>query len=182
MMADLRASRGDAKTAENLYRQVLQKKPRDPDLLAKLGMVMQQQNRIKEAIEFYRQALVQSSDHVVASNNLAWLLADTGGDLNEALRLAQSAKERMPKDPNIADTLGWVYYKKANYPLAQSEFQQALSADPKNPLFLYHLAECHANQGNQAAAVQELRQALAPSQAFAGIERARELLKKLETH
>ncbi len=181
VMADLQASRGDMKTGEGLYRQALQKKPRDPDLLAKLGMVMEQQKRTKEAIDFYRQALMQNNDHVVASNNLACLLADSGGDLNEALKLAQSAKERMPKDPNIADTLGWVYYKKANYSLAQSEFQQALRASPKSPLFLYHLAECQAMQGNNAAALQGLRQALAANQPFTGIERAKELLKKLET-
>jgi uncharacterized protein HemY len=35
-----------------------------------------------------------------------------GENIEEALNLAQSAKEQFPDDANISDTLGWVYYKK----------------------------------------------------------------------
>ena len=35
-----------------------------------------------------------------------------GENIDEALNLAQKAKEQVPDDPHISDTLGWIYYKK----------------------------------------------------------------------
>jgi len=36
---------------------------------------------------------------------LAYLYADTGEKIDEALNLAQSAKEQFPDDPHVSDTL-----------------------------------------------------------------------------
>ena len=52
-------------------------------------------------------------DFAPAANNVAWVLAEHGGNIDEALNWAQVAKEKMPQDPSIMDTLGWIYYKKA---------------------------------------------------------------------
>ena len=48
----------------------------------------------------------------VAANNLAWMFAETGENLDMALQLAQAATRRVPEQPEIQDTLGWIYYKK----------------------------------------------------------------------
>ena len=48
----------------------------------------------------------------MAANNLAFLYADEGGNLDLALQLAQTAKQHLPNSAEVDDTLGWVYYKK----------------------------------------------------------------------
>jgi hypothetical protein len=43
---------------------------------------------------------------VPAANNLAYILISRGKDLDEDLALTTRAKEIMPDDPNVIDTLG----------------------------------------------------------------------------
>jgi len=61
----------------------------------------------------YRQALEIREDFAPAANNLAWILAEHGGNIDEALGLAQTAKEKMPRDPSpvILYHLGMAYLK-----------------------------------------------------------------------
>jgi len=40
-----------------------------------------------------------------AANNLAGVLSEHGGDKDKALALAQTAKELVPEDPHVSDTL-----------------------------------------------------------------------------
>ncbi len=44
----------------------------------------------------------------IAKNNLAYLMADEGKNLDRALDLAQEAKSQLPENGNVADTLGYV--------------------------------------------------------------------------
>ena len=45
-------------------------------------------------------------------NNLAFLLAETGESLDEALKLARQAVGKEPNNPAFLDTLGFVYLKR----------------------------------------------------------------------
>ena len=86
-----------------------------------------------------------------AANNLAWLLAsEEGSDLGEALRLAMQAKQAFPDQPHIADTLGWVHYKRKSYSLAITQFRQALDKRPDDPIIQYHLALALYGNGEKA--------------------------------
>ena len=61
-------------------------------------------------------------DFAPAANNLAWLITvSKEPDLGEALRLAMTAKQQMPNDVHIIDTLGWVHYKRGSFGLARHE-------------------------------------------------------------
>ena len=46
----------------------------------------------------------------------------------------------LPTQPNVADTLGWVHYKRKSFPLAITQFKQALESSPDDPNIRYHLA------------------------------------------
>jgi len=63
-----------------------------------------------------------------------------GRALNAALGWAQIARKRAPENENAADTLGWVYYKLGSHVLARNQLQFAVSKQPDNPVFQYHLA------------------------------------------
>mgnify|MGYP000514806218 CR=1 FL=1 len=46
-----------------------------------------------------------------AKNNLAYLLAKEGAELDRALRLAREAVGELSEAPELLDTLGYVYYR-----------------------------------------------------------------------
>jgi Tfp pilus assembly protein PilF len=87
----------------------------------------------------YREALKLDPQTAVAANNLAWILAESGGNLDEALALARIAKDKLPNSPTVLDTMGWVYYKKGAYASASDLFTNAVAKDPKSPVYHYHL-------------------------------------------
>jgi len=60
------------------------------------------------------------------------VLLQSGGNVDVALSLAQTARRGMPDSPNAADTLGWVYYQKGAYRSAIDLFQEALQLEEKN--------------------------------------------------
>src|SRR5262249_26860380 len=81
-------------------------------LLGRLYDIKQQYNR---ANQYYQKVLELDSRSASAANNLARNYAQYGGNLDSALTLAQKARELNPDDEGIADTLGWIYYKKGTY-------------------------------------------------------------------
>ena len=92
-------------------------------------------------MDLYREILTLKDNYAPAANNLAWLIADSqDGDMGEALRLAMLAKQALPDDPDISDTLGWVHYKRNAYSLAITQFELALAGRPDDPTITYHLA------------------------------------------
>ena len=81
-----------------------------------IAVLMEAKGDKESAQEHYAKALELNPEFAPAANNLAWMMAEEeGGDLGEAMRLALVAKEQYPEDPYIADTLGWVHYKRQSY-------------------------------------------------------------------
>lgn len=96
-----------------------------------------------------------------------------------ALSHAQTAREQRPEDPNIADTLGWIYYKKNASLLAVSLLKEAADKLPNEPLVHYHLGMAQAKNGEVAAAKDALQTALKLNQHFTGAEDAKKTLSGL---
>ena len=67
----------------------------------------------------------------MAANNLAYIYAEEGGNLDIALNLAQTAKQVAPDNPNFTDTLGFVLLKKGLASAAIPEFQAAVNKSPE---------------------------------------------------
>jgi tetratricopeptide (TPR) repeat protein len=79
-----------------------------------------------EAKALYEKVLAARSDLPGAKNDLAWLLAEEGNDLERALSLAQEAQQAEPENAEIADTLGYVYYRKGLFDPALQQFKYAV--------------------------------------------------------
>jgi tetratricopeptide (TPR) repeat protein len=154
----------------------------DPDSIAGiigLATAFEVQGKTDEAKEKYKQALKLQPNLPAAANNLAWLLAsEEGSDLGEALRLAMQAKQALPDQPHIADTLGWVHYKRKSYSLAISQFRQALENRADDPVIQYHLALALYGNGEKQEAIEFLEKALAGDTRFEEREGAEILLKE----
>jgi tetratricopeptide (TPR) repeat protein len=142
--------------------------------------VLQSRGRIEDANRHYRRALEIDPKNALAANNLASNLADHGGDFDEAIRLAQIARETAPEDPVIRDTLGWLYYKKGLIDSASQLVSGAARKLEKNAVVRYHHGMVLAKQGKNKEAGQELNAALSLDPNFPEADEARKALKTLK--
>jgi tetratricopeptide (TPR) repeat protein len=130
--------------------------PQDALVYAYLGKALEDSERKPEAIAIYRQSMSLDSHNPWVKNNLAYLMADTGGDLNQALRLAQEAERQQPNEASFTDTVGWVYLKKGDFASAMHVFEAVLEKSPRNVTFRIHLAMTLLASGNPARGRLEL--------------------------
>ena len=128
----------------------------------------------------YEKALKINPNFPPAANNLAYLYAERGGNIDVALNLAQKAKEQVPDDPNISDTLGWIYYKKNVPSRAIAYLKEAAEKVPNQPMIRYHLGMAYYKNGNRDLAKKELNEALKIDPKFPGADEARATLNALK--
>ena len=76
-------------------------------------MILDEVQAWDEARKAYQHVLALDNDNAVAKNNLAWLLAAHGGNIDLASNLAQQAKEKLTDTLQATNTIGWIYYEKA---------------------------------------------------------------------
>jgi Flp pilus assembly protein TadD len=126
--------------------------PKDPAVILMLANAQEQAGRKQEAKDTYRRLLELQGDNPIAMNNLAFLIAETGGDLDEALKLAQRALEKIRDQPAFSDTLGWVYLKKNMHDSALQIFTTLVTKDPGNAGFQYHLGMTYLAKGDKTKA------------------------------
>lgn len=162
------------------YEEIVAKKP---DYLAgfmAIGTIYDQQGDNNKAEEFYRKALAIKKDFGAAANNLAWKLAEKGENIDEALEYARIAKEQMPDNPSVMDTLGWIYYLKGSYLNAISELQDSAERVPENPVINYHLGMALLKNNKPVEAKGYLEKALTLDPAFMGADEAKKVLQDIE--
>jgi tetratricopeptide (TPR) repeat protein len=137
--------------------------------LTMVGMIYQAQGNAAAARKTFEEVLAIDSRAAVAANNLAWMYAEEGGDLDVALKLAQTAASTVPDVPELMDTLGWVYYKRDRAELAVPLFQRSVEKAPSNASYHYHLGLAFLKTGEISKAQASLQRALDsnPSQATA---------------
>ncbi len=143
---------------------ILERNPSDSKAYALRGALLERQGKIEEAKQSYAAALTIQPDSVVAANNLAYILADEGNDLQTALKYAQLVRQKSRESPGAADTLGWVYYKLGNFPDARNELEFAVAKEPDNADFQYHLGMIYKKTGQNEKAREALQKAGKASQ------------------
>ena len=130
----------------------------------------------QQAEDLYRKALQVQPDYAVAANNLAYLMLEHGGDTSVALSLAQTARKGMPNVPSAADTLGWAYYHQGVYTSAINTLQEAVTGNPQNPTFHYHLGLAYEKVNNPAMAKKQLEYTLKINPNYAQADEIKKLL------
>jgi tetratricopeptide (TPR) repeat protein len=134
--------------------------PKDITAHLMVAMINEAQRRPEEAEKKYEEVLGLDSRSVVAANNLAYLYAENGRNLDRALSLAQMAAAQAPDNPAVQDTLGWVFYKKALPDLALRPLEFSVAKEPGNPTFHYHLGLAQLKNGDITRGRQSLQSAL----------------------
>ena len=154
----LRTGRLDAARAE--YDQIAQRDPKNIAAQTVSAMILQSQQKTADAKKRYEAIVNADPTAAVAANNLAWLYAEEGANLDEALRLAQAAAAKLPKSAEVQDTLGWIYIKKDLPDRAAPAFEKSVEMDPANASYSYHLAMAYSKIGELAKARAAAQQAL----------------------
>lgn len=144
---------GQLDAAEVLYRQVLQRTPRQVDALHFLGVLTSQRGRHQDAAELIRRALAIDPRYADAWNNLGNVLA--GMDRwDEAAAAYQRTIELAPGNPSAHCNLGVMLLRTGRFAEAVAAFRQAIALAPG-------LTEAHFNLGKAWVARQEYDVAIA---------------------
>jgi tetratricopeptide (TPR) repeat protein len=164
-LAGLMIRTGRKDEAIATYEAALAQNPKSASLHLMLGSLLEAAGRSEDAMPHYEAAIEIDPELAVAKNNLAYLLAERGQNLDRALDLAQEAKAELPDDPNAADTLGWVLYKKKVPAAAIGYLREAVGGlkpeDPNLPLVRHHLALAYEANEQPEQAIEALLQAVA---------------------
>jgi len=161
------------------YETVLAKNPKlvAPHMI--LGIIFESRKQYDQAQARYEEALRITPRFAPAANNLAWLLVERGGNMDVALGYAQTARQVLPNDPQIADTLGWIFYKKNVYLKALSLLKEAADKLPDNPLVLYHYGMALYKNDKKSDARPVLEKSLRLNAAHPGATEAKTALAEL---
>jgi len=100
--------------------------------------------------------------------------------LEQALALAETARQAAPDNPYIADTLGWVLYHRATYERALGLLAESAQKLPENPTVQFHLGMVNLKLDRKEAAFQALNRALELDSSFREAEEARRALSELQ--
>jgi putative PEP-CTERM system TPR-repeat lipoprotein len=157
----------------------LQIDPKSAEAWLLYGQIQEQKGDMAKAQDAFKKALDIDPRHASAANNLAWVYSEQGGNADEALRLAQLAKQLAPDDPHVSDTLGWILYKRGVYQQALNVLKESAAKLPDNAPVHFHLGMTYYKLGDKPAAGQALKRALELDATFADAAEARRVLSTL---
>ena len=117
---------------------------KNPDYMYQYAALSGMMGYTKQAIELYKKYLQQNPKQAYGYNDLAYIYADQTTDYKQAKKYAEQAYKMTPADPNVLDTLGWVYYKQGNYtkalPYIKTSYQINYDADSAKHLVAVYQA------------------------------------------
>jgi len=171
--------KGDFANAIQAFQKARELTPDDVLVLAELALVLDAAQHWSEAMKVYEAAIKLAPNDAVSLNNDAFLIAEHGGDLDLALTRAQRATQLLPKFPEVADTLGWIYLKKNLSDQAIDLFKRNVEQQPNSSTYRYHLGMAWYQKGDKTQARQALVEALKYNPSSYEKQKIQELMAKL---
>lgn len=178
LLAAAYAKEGRLDDAQRYFEHVIEKDPKVVSGHMMLGILDELQQRYASAADHYKHALDLDPNFGPAANNLAWHYAERESKLDIALELARRAKQLLPDDPNVADTLGWVLYRRGLYAAAIEHLKFSAEKLPQQAEVRFHLGMAYLRNGDKSRAKTELTAALNLG-GFSGKEEAERALKEV---
>ncbi len=142
---------GHADAAESLYRQVLQRQPRNSDALHYLGVLLAQAGRLEEALEHLKKARKARATDALISLDLGNAYSALG-QLDEAERCFRRAIALQPKFPGGYVNLAILCEGRMRLAEAEALYREAIKLDPG-------LVDAWINLGNTLQALGRLDEA-----------------------
>jgi tetratricopeptide (TPR) repeat protein len=158
----------------------LVKNPNNQQVLVTMALIYEQMKDYAKARDTYEKLLALNPSSVVALDNLAVLYSEQLDRLDRAYELAQKARNFAPGDASIADTLGWVAYKRGDYQQALTLLQESASKLPDNPEIQFHIGMTNYMLGQVDAARSAFERAAHATADFPGKSEAQMRLAQLQ--
>ena len=133
---------------------------KDIEALIRIGGLYEQRQDFSSAKSTYEKILKADKNNGPALNNLAYINAEHFNELDSAYDQAMQARNLSPTDPAIADTLGWINFKKGDYELALGLIKESAAKISQHPEIQYHLGKAHAALNEDASAKAAFSRAL----------------------
>jgi tetratricopeptide (TPR) repeat protein len=178
-LGDIYGLKGDLKSALESYQKARELAPNDSRIIAMVAFLESTSGQDSEAIVNLRKQLAIDPENAVAMNNLAFALAETGTDLDQALSMAEKAQRKIPNNPGISDTLAWVYARKGLNDSAIQILTGLVKKYPDQPAFRYHLGVALLQKGQTAAAKAEFVISLSKNPPKAMAEKVKQIIAKI---
>jgi tetratricopeptide (TPR) repeat protein len=178
-MAETQRRKGDLNGSIDTFRRCSQAAPSDTMCLTQLGLILDGTGKREQAKPIYEQILKIQPDHAVALNNLAFIKAEEGVDLDQALTMSQRARQKMPNAPEVSDTLGWIYIKKNLSEDAVRVFKDLTAQVPNRATFHYHYGMALLQKGDKPLARKEFETALSDNPSKDEEAKIKDLLQKI---
>jgi tetratricopeptide (TPR) repeat protein len=128
--------------------------------LMQIGMIHDAMGQYEPAKTAYTTLLDVNPLFGAALNNLAYLYSEHFNDVDKAKEVAEKARELYPADPYVADTLGWILYKKHDYSRALSLMEESMDRQPNDGEIHYHVGMAQYMLGEDGPARVNLKFAL----------------------
>ena len=163
--------------------------PKDEGALRLLGIIANLLGDHQKSVEAYERLLaVVKTPDVPLLNNLATLYVDYFNNLDAAFDMARQARSLQPTVAGaltpeaksdaafVADTLGWVLYRRGDFPQAFALAQEAVTQIPDHPEIQAHFGLAAAAMGQTEVARKALEAAVAGPDDFTAKAEARQRL------
>ncbi len=138
--------------------------PKDPELWVQKSSSLNELTRPAEAIAAMETAHALEPDDAGLKNNLGYMYADMGINLDQAERMIRTALAEEPTKIAYKDSLGWVFYKQGKFAEAGRIFEQILEAPetPKknHPTIFDHAGDVMWRLGRKLKAIELWKRAL----------------------
>lgn len=148
-LAAIEEQRGQPAAAEATFQRGLRRAANPENLLYQFGSFYERQGRTDEAIAQMRRLLEKNPHNASALNFIGFSFAERGQNLGEAQRLIERALALRPGDGYIIDSLGWLYFKRGDWPRAVATLDEASHKSPDEPVIMEHLADACLSLGRQ---------------------------------
>jgi tetratricopeptide (TPR) repeat protein len=140
-MARVYKQEGYTEKAIEAYERGLTSIPGDRLMTIALAFLMEETGNWKASVNLLEPLLKQSPDDPELCNFIGYTLAEHNTDLKRAEKLVEKALESNPDSGAYLDSMGWVYFRKGKFTLAEKYLRLASEKLNSDPLVWDHLSQ-----------------------------------------
>lgn len=153
------------------------------DLHLDEGTSTGKKSHFETARDHYRAVLKIQPTHLVAANNLAWVLAEKLDAAKEGLTILETYRGKTPPEKlhlAVVDTYASVYRRAGMAEKARVMLEKAINAHPENAVLYYALGLTYIDLKRNSAATRMLRKAITMNLDPEKGRKAREALRSIQ--
>jgi tetratricopeptide (TPR) repeat protein len=164
-LVDIRLARsqevgGKGDDAIRTLQAAVTKFPKEPMVKLQLASTFERERKYNDAEAVFRQMIAEDPKNADALNSLAYMLAERGQKLEEAVALVERALVIEAGNGAYLDTLGWAYYRQNRFDQAEKPLRQAAEQLPSVSVIQDHLGDLLNKRGLYQEAIDAWQKAL----------------------